>query len=455
MPELKAPKGPGQSHDRACQRMMPWVVWAVATSFYLLQYILRVSPSVMVPDLMTTFHVDAATVGAVGAAAYLAYALAQIPVGMALDQWGARRVLPVLVLVCSAGCCGFAWSPDAGWAKVARFMIGLGSAGGFLGCAKIAHQWFSPARTGLIMGSSIMLGTVGAICGGKPLAWFIQTHGWRESMFRLAWVGAALACLMLFVLREPCRQDSGSGRAKSVPPRNEWKVSHLPGLIWARLRVVVLCVTSWRAAFVGVGVYLVLSVVADMWGVTWLQQVHGFSRDEGAGMMSAVYMGLLVGSPLLPWMSGVLESRRKPLRGALVLSAAGWIVLFVWPHSFSGPVLVGILFLMGLLTGAQVIPFLIVADLVPHTHVAMATAFVNMVVMLTGSLLQYTTGVVLDSCWEGQFVAEGVRLYSPEAFRLGIGSLVVLMGLGMISLARMKETFPRTRVNAGRKDQSL
>ena len=71
-------------------------------------WILRVAPGVMVDQLMREFSVGAAIVGNLAAVYLYAYALTQIPVGMALDRWGPRRVLTVAALLTAAGCALFA-----------------------------------------------------------------------------------------------------------------------------------------------------------------------------------------------------------------------------------------------------------------------------------------------------------------------------------------------------------
>jgi len=43
--------------------MLKWIIWSLAAFFYFYEILLRVSPSVMIPELMNAFSVDAAALG--------------------------------------------------------------------------------------------------------------------------------------------------------------------------------------------------------------------------------------------------------------------------------------------------------------------------------------------------------------------------------------------------------
>lgn len=420
------------SSNRTLDMTRPWIIWGCATLFYLFQFVLRVSPSVMVSDLMTTFQIDAATAGSIGASYYLAYSLAQIPVGLLLDQWGARRTLLLMILLCVLGCWGFAHAPDVTWAKVSRLLIGVGSAGGFLGCAKIAHTWFPPRRAPFIIGLTITIGTLGAIYGGQPLAQLIQELGWRATMESLVLAGCVLSTGIIFLVQDPPLE-------KSMSSPNLMRAIQSLG---TRLRIVLSCVASRRAACAGIGGYLILSVFADMWGVTYIQQTFGLTKSAAAEMTSTIYGGLLIGSPLLPWLSSVWHSRTKPLWCALMLALTGWMILFFMPHALSLGALQLLLLIMGITSGAQVIPFAVAADMIPKSHIAVATAFVNMTIMLMGAVLQYQAGWVLDVFWEGSLSSEGMRLYPSQAFQWALGCMVVWIMFSLVMLWRLPDTYP-------------
>src|SRR5437016_4019265 len=70
-----------------------WTVWAIAASFYLAAFYIRVSPAVMTQELMRDFHISGRDLGNLSAFYFYAYVLMQIPTGVLVDSWGARRLL--------------------------------------------------------------------------------------------------------------------------------------------------------------------------------------------------------------------------------------------------------------------------------------------------------------------------------------------------------------------------
>ena len=68
-------------------------MWGVAATFYLAGFYLRVSPAVMTTELMRDFGISAGELGNFSAAYFYAYVLMQIPTGILVDTWGARRLL--------------------------------------------------------------------------------------------------------------------------------------------------------------------------------------------------------------------------------------------------------------------------------------------------------------------------------------------------------------------------
>ena len=67
-------------------RLLPLLGWLVGSLFFFYAWILRVSPSVMVEDLMRDFAVGGAIVGNLSALYFYGYAGMQIPVGLLLDR---------------------------------------------------------------------------------------------------------------------------------------------------------------------------------------------------------------------------------------------------------------------------------------------------------------------------------------------------------------------------------
>jgi len=179
-----------------------WIVWACAALFFCYQFLLRVSPSVMTHELMADFCLGACDLGALVSLYLYAYAGLQLPVGTLLDKFGPRRLLICAALVCTGGSLVFASAETVMVAAVGRFLIGAGSAFGFLSCMKVGALWFPPQRISMVVGWTLLLGTIGAMSGKYPMSFLVDALGWREAIWVTAGGGVFLALLIAFVMRD-------------------------------------------------------------------------------------------------------------------------------------------------------------------------------------------------------------------------------------------------------------
>src|SRR5687767_2591441 len=93
---------------------------------YFVSYVYRMVNAVLAPTLAAEFGLSAAGLGLLSSVYFLAFALVQLPIGVALDRYGPRRVNAALLLVAVAGGAWFAAAESAAAAIAARALIGLG-----------------------------------------------------------------------------------------------------------------------------------------------------------------------------------------------------------------------------------------------------------------------------------------------------------------------------------------
>src|SRR3954464_5349888 len=134
MPE--APQIP-KTGVTGCRALAAWVV---ASLFFLYAFVHRVSPSVMVDELMRDFAVGAAVLGNLSAFYFYTYASLQIPVGVLMDRIGPRRLTAAAAAVCAIGSFVFAMSDGVATASFGRALIGVGAGFSFVGTLTVATQ---------------------------------------------------------------------------------------------------------------------------------------------------------------------------------------------------------------------------------------------------------------------------------------------------------------------------
>lgn len=389
----------------------------------------------MIDQLMRDLGIGAAVLGNLSAFYFYAYAGLQIPVGLAHDRWGPRRVLTAAAAFCALGSLCFALSESVPLLYLGRLMIGAGSAFGFVGALKLASVWFPPRRFAQLTGMTMMFGMMGGIAGQAPLAILVDSTGWRPALIGAAVVGAILSVGIWIVVRD---RPSLGPRGSSSPavPSTEPRVP-----VMAALREVLARPQNWAVAFIGAATTAPMLAFAGLWGVGWLMQVHGLSRPEAAGTTSLLMIGWAVGSPLTGALSDRL-ARRKP---ALFSAAGGGLLCLcaiLYLPQLPGLIFSALFFLTGFFMGGMAVTFAMVREINRSAISGVAIAFINMAVTGTGAIFQPLIGALLDFYWDGAMI-EGARLYSPEAYRWALSVLVIFLatGLGVAFLTR--ETYAK------------
>lgn len=429
-----------ESQSWTASKWAPWLILGCGWSFYLYEYILRVSPSAITSDLMLAFGVNATHLGVLVSFYYLSYVALQIPCGLIVDFLGVRRVITGSTLLCVFGSFLFSKSESLWGAQMGRFLMGAGSACAYLSCAKIASQWFRRSEFPLVMGVSMSMGTLGATFGAKPFAYLSNTIGWRDAMMVAGYVGVCVMLLAWFVVRVPCEKHQQEGHDHNVT----WKS------LGRDLCVIASTPQNWIVGIYGCLMYLSLSAFAELWGVPYIIQKYGLPNDQASVASVAFFVCFGLGSAVSSYVAHWLKSYKK----VMTLSALGSLVAL--SYEFYGPavsfhtalVLFGI---GGVFSGFQVLYFTLARDNSPPQAHSTSIGFMNFCVMVSGLLFPTILGWILDTVWDGQMTVEGVPQYTVDHYTSAFYVVCLALLLSTILMHWIKETYTNTSLKAASK----
>ncbi len=414
-----------------------WVVWVSAALFFCYQFVLRVSPSVMAEELMMDFRVDACSLGILTSLYLYAYSSMQIPVGTLLDKFGPRRLLISATILCIVGAVIFATAENVLVASASRFLIGLGSAFGFLSCMKVGALWFPAEKISLIVGLTLFMGTFGAMAGAFPLSFLVDSLGWRQTL----WITAALGLFTLFIIIRNVKANPPDKLSKYILQHHAGGIEKLS--ILEGFKVILQKRQTWLVAFYGTMMYVPLTGFADMWGVPFMSSVHHLDKQSASLGSSFFYLGIGVGTPLF----GLLSDRIKRFKPALVIGSAGALALFyivIFGPTFSVPLMTGLLFIAGIFTGGQFMAYAVVTEINPLSISGMATGCQNMACLSSGIFFQPLIGWILDMFSEGPSEL-GTPIYSPETYKIALSVITICLCLAVVSSFFIREAYPREK----------
>ena len=393
--------------------------FALGSLFFAYAFALRVSPSVMVSELMRDFAMGAAVLGNLSGFYFYAYAVLQIPVGLMLDRFGIRLLMSAAAAAVGLGCWLFASSDAIAWGYAARLIIGAGCAFSWAGTLAIVNYWF-PTRFALLAGVSQMGAMAGGVMGQAPLGMGVEAYGWREAMTGLAVVGVVLAVSLFWVIRDkPADRPAGYGTFSGVR-----------GVLANR--------QTWLAAAFSLTMTGPLLAFGGLWGVPFLATAYDLALTQAAGIASLVFVGNGVGAIAIGWWSDRIQRRRLPMICGASLIIISQVILI---HLGELPVwaLAAMAFLIGVGGSSLVMAFAVGREHNSAANVGLTIGVINTATVGSGALFQPIIGVLLDWRWSGTLV-DGVPFYEVGDYRFALSVLPATSLVGLLIIAAIKET---------------
>jgi predicted MFS family arabinose efflux permease len=394
-------------------RYWPYVMWLFPVAFFAYQFILRLWPGLMMHQIMEQFSIDASHFGMLAAFYYYGYAGMQIPVAVLLDRFGARYVVFAFAVMCGLATLLFIYTDNFWLALASRFLIGAGSAVGFLGVSKVVSEWFPKDQYARMISLSFTVGLMGAVYGGKPVNMLIDAHSWQYVAFTLALVSIFMGCGAYLALRSP------AGKHQSSEP---FKLSNFKALLSSPI--------IWLLALSNLLMVGALEGFADVWGVPYLMTAYNLAKGDAAGLVSFVFIGMLFGGPLLAVASRLFGN--YPVIAACGLGMALVFVLLSFNPVYNWWLLSSLLFAVGLMCCYQVIVFAAGSDLVATHQLGVTVAFLNCINMLGGSFFHTSIGKIMDLYWTGGTDVDGLRTYSLDTFQSALSIVPICAMAGAV-----------------------
>lgn len=418
-------------------RRARWTILLVPALLYFLSYFHRVAPVVVAGDLMAAFAVSAAALGTLSAVYPYCFAAMALPGGSLADVLGPRGTLTLGGLAMGAGAILFGLAPAFGVAFAGRLLVGLGASVMLIASLRLAAEWFRTDEFATVAGAAQSVGSLGALAGTTPLALLVEQVGWRHAFVTIGGATALLAVACFLLVRdrpEPDGVPSDAARAAVRPaaPGLREVIAGIPNVIANR--------RSWTAGLTSGGIYGGFAAFIGLWGVPYITQVHGLPRVQAANLVALAAVGLLVGAPLIGWLSDrVLERRRLPLVAVSALNVLAWLPLTLPATPVAAVWLAPVCFLIGLSASVVVLVFACIREVNDPRYVGVALGFHNFPAFTFFGLTQWLTGVVLDRLWDGT-LAGGVRVYSADAYRAAFALCLALALGAFLSACLVTET---------------
>lgn len=396
-----------------------WVMVAALLSLYVVSQFLRNSVGVIAPNLGQEFALTPDDLGVLASSFFLAFALAQIPLGAAIDRFGPKACMLLLSLLAAAGCAGFAAAGALLDLSISRVAMGIGCSSFLMAPLTIYARWLNPRQFATMTGLQLAIGTLGTILATSPLAYGAAYFGWRNVFMAVALATAIFTLLALFVVREaPSGAPAIAGKPGTFMEslRGLIGVLALPGVF----PVFIIHFTS----------YSTFASFSALWAGPFLKDVYGMELEQRGNLLfvlaTAHIVGLFLWGPASTWLRG---------RKRAVMAGAGCSFVMLCVLALIGkvpvPVLVGVFVLLGLSAAYSPVVTTHGRELFPVHLVGRGMTIMNLGVMGGVFVMQLLSGYLL-----------ALLPQEPGSYRWIFVFLAAVLLVGTMVYRRAPETFP-------------
>lgn len=386
---------------------------------FFLSYVYRTANAVIAPLIGQELGFGDAALGLLTSTYFLAFSLAQLPVGILLDRYGPRRVESALLVVAAIGALIYGLAHDLATLALGRAIIGLGVSACLMGPLKAFAIAYPKPQMASMTGWIMAAGGLGAIVAAAPLEYVLALSNWRDVCLLGAAVTLLMAALIFFVVPD----------APGAVP-----AAAAGGTLWQQLtdlRQVFRSPAFWRfapMAFLLTGGFQALQ---GLWAARWISVQAGGDKMAVATQLSGMNLAVLTGMVCMGAFATRLVARGIRLEslyrwGMLAACLAlGFMVmqpqsgsLWLWP-------------LLGLCFSVNSLAYTLLSQSFAASFAGRANSALNMVILIGAFCLQWGLGGLIDL-----FAHGGLAL--PTAYQFSFGLLVAgqLVAWGCFALAK-------------------
>lgn len=390
------------------------IIWVTAVLVYLAAVFHRTSLGVASLEASQRFGLGPAALGTFTVLQIGVYALMQVPTGMLVDRYGARRVLTVAAALMGLGQLLFAFATSYPLGLLARAVLGVGDAMTFVSVLRLVAAHFPARRYAALAAITAALGALGNLLSTVPLSLLLGSVGWTTTFAVAGAVTALYSVVLLLRVR-----DNPLGAVPEPVDRTE------------SLRTVLAQVRyAWQTPGTRLGFWVHFStmfapaMLGLLWGYPYLVQAQGLGTATAGLLLSLLVVGSIVAGPVVGTVISSHPEWRTPMVVSYLVVALGvWAVLLGWPggHVPLWLLVTGFGFL-SLGGPASTIGFALARDYNPLRRVGTATGVVNVGGFVAITVSALAVGVLLDVAGS---------LDPAVAFRLAFLSVVAVLVLGL------------------------
>jgi len=397
-------------------RGLRWVIIAMIFFATLINYIDRLTISVLAPVITKELNLSNTEFGGIATWFLFAYTISQALSGKLYDRIGIKKGFTVSIVVWSLAAMAHAFAVGIRSLSAFRFVLGLGEAGNWPGAAKTVAEWFPARQRAFGMAIFNSGAAIGSIVAPPIIVGITAYFGhWQQTFIITGVLGFIWLVAWLFIydkpethkwitreeldlIREHDTLEPVAAPEATVAAEFQKAIPEERAIGWFEL---LRYKQTWS-------IVLARFLVDPVWWlyITWLplflNQVHGFDLKQIGLFAWVPYVAADAGSLFGGWLSGFLISkgwsvnsaRKAVIAFAALLMPAGILAAFT-PDSMTALALIGVV-LFGFqvwINNVQTLP----SDFYSSKAVGSVAGLGGMGAGIGSMIFIFTTGWMVDN----------------------------------------------------------
>jgi MFS family permease len=376
------------------------------------------------------FSIGAASLSSLAVAQLAVYAAMQIPAGMILDRFGARKLIIFGSLMTGLGNLLVAVSPVLALAVAGRMIVGFGDAFVFVSMIRLINGWVLGPRATRLTQLFANLGQLGQIASAVPFAYLLGISGWTPAFTATASLAFLAAGLGFIALKDEPQAPEDSDK---------------PSTVFRQFLENLSDPFTRKAFWVHFTLQSSGSVFILLWGYPFLVQGEGIPAGLASILLASfVFIGFAVG-PLLSYICVTYPVRRNLLvAGVFAVTVTTWLLVLLTPGKNPLWQIILLVLALGIGGPASMAAFDYSRTSIPKYRLGSSNGIINSGGFVATFICMFLIGLALDRIRAANILRDS-GLYSLEAFKLAFPVQLIVIVFGLVMFYRERRLTSKLR----------